>query len=86
MGGKDPNRQPPLTSLRGTLPGWIRLATCNACGHRGPLPVERMIRKHGELALMEFVMAGLRCLECDQYRATSTMLQLCDPGCGRQRE
>ena len=40
-GKSDQRRQPRLRSIRETPPGWIRLATCNACGHRGVLPAER---------------------------------------------
>lgn len=31
MGGKDPNRQPRLGSVRDTPPGWIGLVICNRC-------------------------------------------------------
>lgn len=44
MGGKDPNRQPRLSSIRDTPPGWLRLAICLNCDHRGPLPAARLIR------------------------------------------
>ena len=49
MGGKDPSRQPRLCSLRETPAGWIRVASCNSCRHQGVLPIDRLIRKHGEL-------------------------------------
>jgi hypothetical protein len=85
MGGKDASRQPRLGSVRDTPPGWIRLAICNACGHRGVLPAERLLRKHGELALLEFALVGIRCTACRQYGATMSMVRLCEPGCPRQR-
>jgi hypothetical protein len=84
MGGKDPNRQPRLGSIRDTPPGWIRLLTCNACGHRGVLPAERLPR-NGELVLLEFVLAGILCGACRRHGATMTMVRLCQPGCPRQR-
>jgi hypothetical protein len=85
MGGKDPKRQPRLASLRKTPPGWIRVASCNSCTHKGPLPVDQLIKKHGELALVELVLVGLRCTACQGYGASALMLRLCEPGCPRQR-
>jgi hypothetical protein len=85
MGGKDPNRQPRLRSLRETPAGWIRLAACNACSHKGPLPVDQLIRKHGDLAFVEVVLVGLRCSACGGYGASALMMKLCEPGCPRQR-
>jgi hypothetical protein len=85
MGGKDPNRQPRLSSLRNTPPGWIRLASCNNCAHKGLLPVEHLIRKHGELAIVELVLVELKCTACGGHGASALMLRLCDPGCPRQR-
>ena len=81
MGGKDPNRQPRLGSVRDTPPGWLRLVTCQACGHKGVLPAAAMLRKHGELALLEFALIGLRCSACRGWGATMTMVRLCDGGC-----
>ena len=40
-----------MSSIRNTPPGWIRLASSRTCHHKGPLPVEHLVRKHGELAL-----------------------------------
>jgi hypothetical protein len=85
MGGKDPNRQPRLGSLRQTPAGWIRVAACNSCSHKGPLPIDHLIRKHGELAIVEVVMVGLRCTMCRGYGAGVLMLKLCEPGRPRQR-
>ena len=85
MGGKDAGRQPRLGSIRETPPGWLRLVTCNACAHRGLLPAEQLLRKHGELALLEFALIGIRCTACGSTGATMTMVRLCDPGCRRQR-
>ena len=85
MGGKDPNRQPRLGSVRETPPGWIRLVTCNTCAHRGVLPVERLLRKHGDLALLEFALVGIQCTACAGHGATMTMVRLCNPGCRYQR-
>lgn len=85
MGGKDANRQPRLSSLRHTPPGWIRLAACNSCSHKGLLPIDHLIRKHGELAIVEVVLVGLRCTACRGYGASVLTLKLCEPGCPRQR-
>jgi hypothetical protein len=85
MGGKDPNRQPRLSSLRGTPPGWIRLAACNGCRHKGNLPIDRLIMKHGEIALVEFALVGLLCTACGHRGASALMVRLCEPGCPRQR-
>lgn len=85
MGARDPNRQPLLRSIRDCLPGWIRLVRCNACGHQGMLPAARLLKKHGELALVEFALVGLKCSECAEYGATMRMVRLCEPGCPRQR-
>ncbi len=49
------------------------------------MPAKRLLRKHGELALLEFALAGIRCSECRNYGATATMIRLCEPGCPRQR-
>ena len=83
MGGKDPNRQPRVGSIRETPPGWLRLLTCNTCAHRGVLPAERLLRKHGELTLLEFALVSVRCTACGARGATMTMVRLCDPGCSR---
>ncbi len=85
MGGKDPRRQPRVGSIRDTPPGRIRLVTCNACGHRGMLPAATLLRKHGELALLEFALGAIRCTECRSFGAAATMTRLCEPGCPRQR-
>jgi hypothetical protein len=85
MGGKDPNRQPRLHSVRETPRGWIRLATCTGCGHKGPLPAEQLIRKFGELELVEFALITLKCTACGGRGATASMIRLCEPGCPRQR-
>lgn len=85
MGGKDPNRQPRVGSLLRPAPGWIRLAECVHCDHTGPLPVRQLVRKHGELCLLEFALVSIRCTECRKYGATMKMVRLCDPGCPKQR-
>ena len=85
IGGKDLNRQPRLTSLRHTPAGWIRVAACNSCSHKGPLPVDQLIRKHGELAIVEVALVGLRSTACGGYGASALMLKLCEPGCPMQR-
>jgi hypothetical protein len=85
MGGKDPNRQPRVGSIRETPVGWIRLLTCNSCAHRGVLPAERLLRKYGELALLEFALVSVRCTVCGARGGTMTMVRLCDPGCPRHR-
>lgn len=85
MGAKDPNRQPRLGSVRDTPPGWLRLLTCNTCAHRGVLPAERLLRKHGDLAMLEFALVAVRCTACGALGATMTMVRLCDAGCPRRR-
>jgi hypothetical protein len=85
MGAKDPNRQPRLRGLRNTPDGWIRVASCNKCRHKGPLPVDALIRKFGDLALVEFALVGLKCTACGHIGASALMLRLCEPGCPRQR-
>ncbi len=84
MGGKDPNRQPKLHSLRDTPPGWIRLATSTQCQRQAMLPVDALIRKHGDLALIEFSLLGLVCSQCGNRGATASMVRLCSPGCPRR--
>ena len=37
------------------------LASGNACRHKGPLPVDQLIWKFGDLALVEFALVGLKC-------------------------
>jgi hypothetical protein len=85
MGGKDPNKQAKLRGLRETPFGWIRLASFNTCGHKAALPVKALLRKHGNLALVEFALVGLKCSECGARGACAMMLRLCEPGCPRQR-
>lgn len=84
MGGKDPNRQPKLSSLRDTPEGWIRLATCTRCGRKATLPIEALIKKNGELAMIEFAMLDLTCRACGNRGATASMVRLCDPSCPRR--
>jgi hypothetical protein len=46
------------------------------------MPIDRLIRKYGELAIVEVV---LKCTECGGYGASALMMKLCEPGCPRQR-
>ena len=85
MGGKDPNRQPQLAGLKMTPVGWIRMARCNHCSHLGPIPVDRLIKKHGPNMLVEFALVDVRCTVCRGAGARAVMLRLCDPDCPRQR-
>jgi len=85
MGGKDGHRQPRLGSLRHTPAGWVRLASCNSCAHKAPLPIDQLIRQHGEQAITEVALIGLRCTSCGGYGANVLTLKLCEPGCPRQR-
>lgn len=71
--------------MRNTPHGWIRVAACNNCSHKGPMPVDRLIRKHGELAIVEVVLVGLKCTNCGSYGASALTLKLCEPGCPKQR-
>ncbi len=84
MGGKDPNRQPRLASLRNTPDGWLRLATCTRCGRKATLPIEALIRKNGELAMVAFALLDLACSACGNRGATASLVRLCDPGCPRR--
>ena len=84
-GRKGPQSSAPGGSIREMPPGWLRLLTCNTCAHRGVLPAERLLRKHGELALLEFALVAVRCTACGARGATMTMVRLCDPGCSRRR-
>jgi hypothetical protein len=61
------------------------MATCNKCRHMGALPVEALIRKHGEDYLLEFATVGIRCSACGHLGATASTLKLCEPGCSKQR-
>jgi hypothetical protein len=74
MGGKDPNRQPRLRRLRETPAGWIRVASCNSCRHKGVLPIDRLISKHGELALVEFALVTLKCTVCGHIGASALVV------------
>jgi hypothetical protein len=85
MGGKDPNRQPRLRSLRTAPAGWIRVAYCNSCRRKAPLPIDALITKYGDLAMVEFALVGLKCTACGHRGASNLMLRLCKPGCPRQR-
>ncbi len=81
----DRNRQLRLGSLKQTAPGWIRLAKCQGCGHQSALPLDALLRRWGELHLIEFAMDSLRCTKCGKQDVQHTMVRLCDPGCARQR-
>ena len=60
-----------------------RSLSCSAWLSRGPLPVDRLIRKHVKLAIVEVVLIGLKCPNCGGYGASVLMLKLCEPGCPR---
>ena len=49
------------------------------------MPVDALIRKFGDLELVEFALVGLKCIACGHIGASALMLRLCDPGCPRQR-
>ena len=85
MGGKDPNRQPQLVSLKTTPRGWIRMAKCDHCSHMAPMPIDRLIKKHGPNMLVEFASINVRCNICKGACARALMLRLCDPDCPKQR-
>jgi hypothetical protein len=61
------------------------LASCNSCRRKAPLPIDALIRRFGDLALVEFSLVGLKCSECGHLGASALMLRLCEPGCPRQR-
>jgi hypothetical protein len=43
-----------------------------------------LIRKHGELALVELALVGLKCSACGGYGADEGLVRLCEPGCPRR--
>jgi len=49
------------------------------------LPAERLLRKHGELALLEFALIDIRCSVCGGLGATATMVRLRNSSCPRLR-
>lgn len=61
------------------------MARCQACGHQATLPVAALLKRWGELHLVEFAMNSLRCSACDQQDVAQVLVRLCDPGCPRQR-
>lgn len=83
-----PNREPRerrLLDARQAPPGWIWIARCDACRHMAGLPIEALIRRHGELRTLENACRSLRCAACGHRGATSAMMRLCEPGCSGQR-
>jgi hypothetical protein len=61
------------------------VVACNNCSHKAPMPVDRLIRKHRELVIVEVVLVGLKCSNRGGYGANGLMLKLCEPGCPKQR-
>ena len=85
MGSRNSDRIPRLGSLTRTGPGWLWLAVCRECGHRGALPVAQLIRRWGELLPIESAMQHLKCSECGRGSVEARNVRLCEPGCPRQR-
>lgn len=81
MGGKDPNRQARVGSVRDAPPGWPPPVTCSTFPHRGVLSADLLLRKHGELGQLQFNLIGLGCMACSAWYATITMVRLCKSGC-----
>lgn len=49
------------------------------------MPVEQLIRKHGEDDLVEFALVSVKCVQCGNLGAKATLVKLCEPGCAKQR-
>ena len=64
MGRRNADRIPRVGFLREGPPGSIRMATCEKCGYEAPLPVEAIIKRHGEAHPLEWALYGLRCSSC----------------------
>lgn len=77
-----PNTRP---GLRNTPPGWIQIASCNSSHHKGPQPVDQLIRKFGDLALVEFAVVGLKSAACEHPGTSALMLRPNEPGCPRHQ-
>ncbi len=86
MGRTNPDRVHRLRHLRQPPgPGYIRVARCSDCRHMGPLPVEQLIRRFGELIPVEMAMVHLRCTACGGRKVQHQMVRLCEPSCPKQR-
>jgi hypothetical protein len=65
--------------------GWIQIAAC-PCGHMAPIPVDRLIKRYGELLPVDQAMMRLRCAKCGEVgTAKAKNMRLCEPGCPKQR-
>ena len=87
MGGRvEPSRVYRLRNMRDlAAPGWIQVGFC-PCGHMAPIPIDRLIRRYGELMPVEQAMMRLRCAKCGEIGTVRPRtMRLCEPGCPRQR-
>lgn len=88
MGGPvDPRRIFRLRHLSSKpVNGWIRLAVCGSCGHQAPVPVDRLVRRYGDLLPVDEALMRLRCARCGKLgEVTLRHVRLCEPGCPKQR-
>ena len=85
MSGPGAARLRRLRSLREVAPGWLWVALCRGCGHRGALPVAQFLARWGDLLPVEAALARMRCSACGGCEVKARLLRLCDPGCPRQR-
>lgn len=48
---------------------------------RRVLPVAALLKRFGELLLIEEALSDIKCAECGKSDAEAKTMQLCDPGC-----
>ena len=87
MAGRvEPSRIYRLRHMQATAaPGWVQVAVC-LCGRTAPIPVDRLIKRYGELMPVEQAMTRLRCAKCGEIgTAEHKAMRLCEPGYPRQR-
>ena len=66
--------------------GSIQLARCSKCGHQGPIPIDRLLARCGELMPVEAALSRLKCLGCgERGQVQLRFVRICAPGCPRNR-
>jgi hypothetical protein len=85
MGSRASDRILRLSSLLQTPRGFVRMAVCLSCSHMAPLPVRDLVRRYGEMCLVELALMHLRCEECQQSKVEARLMPLCEPGCRKWR-